>query len=118
MLLPPNELSIVEAYICGDVNIDGSMEAASKLSEDIEDGLFTARGPRLVGLVLVFPETQMMISPQSGSRRARKLGPRHTPVRDAAAIHYHYDVGNSFYKLWLDRRWFTRARTSALPGFT
>jgi cyclopropane-fatty-acyl-phospholipid synthase len=25
-------------------------------------------------------------------------------VRDAAAIHYHYDVGNSFYKLWLDKR--------------
>jgi cyclopropane-fatty-acyl-phospholipid synthase len=25
-------------------------------------------------------------------------------VRDAAAIHYHYDVGNNFYKLWLDER--------------
>jgi cyclopropane-fatty-acyl-phospholipid synthase len=25
-------------------------------------------------------------------------------VRDAAAINFHYDVGNSFYKLWLDRR--------------
>jgi cyclopropane-fatty-acyl-phospholipid synthase len=36
--------------------------------------------------------------------QARKLGPRHTPVRDAAAIHYHYDVGNEFYKLWLDKR--------------
>jgi cyclopropane-fatty-acyl-phospholipid synthase len=35
---------------------------------------------------------------------ARNLGPRHTPVRDAAAIQFHYDVGNSFYKLWLDRR--------------
>src|SRR5947207_10558886 len=30
--------------------------------------------------------------------------PRPTPVRDAAAISFHYDVGNSFYKLWLDRR--------------
>jgi len=25
-------------------------------------------------------------------------------VRDAAAIQFHYDVGNDFYKLWLDRR--------------
>jgi cyclopropane-fatty-acyl-phospholipid synthase len=25
-------------------------------------------------------------------------------VRDAAAIQFHYDVGNSFYKLWLDKR--------------
>jgi cyclopropane-fatty-acyl-phospholipid synthase len=36
--------------------------------------------------------------------QAKKLGPRHTPVRDAAAIHFHYDVGNAFYKLFLDRR--------------
>jgi cyclopropane-fatty-acyl-phospholipid synthase len=25
-------------------------------------------------------------------------------VRDAAAVRFHYDVGNNFYKLWLDRR--------------
>ncbi len=25
-------------------------------------------------------------------------------MRDAAAIQFHYDVGNSFYQLWLDRR--------------
>src|SRR5438094_586265 len=35
---------------------------------------------------------------------AKNLGPRHTPVRDAAAVRFHYDVGNNFYKLWLDRR--------------
>ena len=35
---------------------------------------------------------------------ARKLGPRHTPVRDAAAVRFHYDVGNSFYQMWLDKR--------------
>ena len=28
MLLPPNELSLVEAFISGDVDIEGSMEAA------------------------------------------------------------------------------------------
>src|SRR3954471_13985344 len=35
MLLPPNELSIVESYLAGDVDIDGSMEAASNLAEAI-----------------------------------------------------------------------------------
>ncbi len=29
-------------------------------------------------------------------------GKAHEPERDQAAIHYHYDVGNDFYKLWLD----------------
>jgi cyclopropane-fatty-acyl-phospholipid synthase len=106
MLLPPNELSIVEAYIGGDVDIEGSMEAGSNLSEAIGGRL---RSPlavaRLVGLVLGLPgEAEDDLAEVRFPEQARKLGPRHTPVRDAAAIHYHYDVGNNFYKLWLDRR--------------
>jgi cyclopropane-fatty-acyl-phospholipid synthase len=106
MLLPPNELSIVESYIAGDVDIDGSMEAASKLSEAI-GGRF--RSPlavaRLVRMVLRLPgQADDDLATIGFPEQARKLGPRHTPVRDAAAIHYHYDVGNDFYKLWLDER--------------
>jgi cyclopropane-fatty-acyl-phospholipid synthase len=106
MLLPPNELSIVESYISGDVEIEGSMEAASDLAEMIGDRL---RSPlavaRLVGLVLRLPGTaDDNLANARFPERAKKLGPRHTPVRDAAAINFHYDVGNSFYKLWLDRR--------------
>ncbi len=106
MLLPPNELSIVESYIAGDVDIDGSMEAASNLSEAIGGRL---RSPvavaRLVRLVIGLPgQEEDNLADIKFPEQARKLGPRHTPVRDAAAIHYHYDVGNNFYKLWLDRR--------------
>ena len=39
MLLPPNELSIVESYLSGDVDIEGSMEAASNLTDMIGDRL-------------------------------------------------------------------------------
>ena len=106
MLLPPNELSIVESYISGDVEIEGSMEAGSNLGEMIGDRL---RSPlaiaRLVGLVLRLPGTaDDDLANARFPERAKKLGPRHTPVRDAAAINFHYDVGNAFYKLWLDRR--------------
>lgn len=106
MLLPPNELSIVESYISGDTEIEGSMEAASNLGETIGDRL---RSPlavaRLVGLVLRLPGTaDDDLADARFPERARKLGPRHTPVRDAAAIHFHYDIGNNFYKLWLGRR--------------
>jgi cyclopropane-fatty-acyl-phospholipid synthase len=106
MLLPPNELSIVEAYIGGDVDIDGSMEAASNLSEAIGERLRTPLAvARLVGLVLGLPgDADDDLAAIRFPEQARKLGPRHTPVRDAAAIHYHYDVGNSFYELWLDQR--------------
>jgi cyclopropane-fatty-acyl-phospholipid synthase len=106
MLLPPNELSIVESYIAGDVDIDGDMEAASGLGEAIGGRL---RSPiaiaKLVRLVLGLPgQAEDDLADTRFPEQARKLGPRHTPVRDAAAIQFHYDVGNSFYKLWLDRR--------------
>lgn len=106
MLLPPNELSIVESYIAGDVDIDGSMEAASNLSEAIGGRLHSPIAvARLVRLVVGLPgQAEDDLADIKFPDRARKLGQRHTPVRDAAAIHYHYDVGNSFYKLWLDKR--------------
>src|ERR1700741_3932912 len=106
MLLPPNELSLVESYLSGDVEIEGSMEAASNLAEMVGDRI---RSPlkvaRLVAMVLRLPgKADDDLADARFPERARKLGPRHTPVRDAAAIHFHYDVGNNFYKLWLDKR--------------
>lgn len=106
MLLPPNELSIVETYIAGDVDIDGSMEAASGLAEAIGERL---RSPiaiaKLIRLVVGLPgQAEDDLADMRFPEHARKLGQRHTPVRDAAAIQFHYDVGNDFYKLWLDRR--------------
>ena len=106
MLLPPSELSIAESYLSGDVEIEGSMEAASNLSEAIGDRL---RSPvavaRLIGLVLRLPgKADDDLADARFPERAKNLGPRHTPVRDAAAVRFHYDVGNNFYKLWLDRR--------------
>jgi cyclopropane-fatty-acyl-phospholipid synthase len=106
MLLPPTELSIVESYISGDTDIEGSMEAGSNLGEMIGDRL---RSPvaiaRLISLVVRLPGTaDDDLANVRFPERARKLGPRHAPVRDEAAIHFHYDVGNDFYKLWLDRR--------------
>jgi cyclopropane-fatty-acyl-phospholipid synthase len=106
MLLPPNEMSIVESYIAGDIDIDGSMEAASMLSWAIGDRLRSALAiARLVRMVVGLPgQADDDLATIRFPEQARKLGPRHTPVRDEAAIHYHYDVGNNFYRLWLDRR--------------
>src|SRR3954470_3185383 len=106
MLLPPNELSIVESYLSGDVEIEGSMEAASNLADMIGNRLHSPlKVARLIGLVLQLPgKADDDLADARFPERARNLGPRHTPVRDAAAIHFHYDVGNKFYKLWLDKR--------------
>ena len=106
MLFPPSELSIAEAYLGGDVDIDGSMEAASRIPEAIGSRL---RSPgaiaRLVRMVVGLPgQVADDLEAARFPETARKLGQRHTPVRDAAAIQFHYDLGNDFYKLWLDER--------------
>src|SRR5947199_2002646 len=79
MLLPPNELSIVESYISGDVDIDGSMEAASGLAEMIGGRL---RSPvaiaKLVKLVMGLPgQAEDDLADTRFPEHARKLGPRH-----------------------------------------
>ncbi|HEV7838052.1 MAG TPA: cyclopropane-fatty-acyl-phospholipid synthase family protein [Gemmatimonadaceae bacterium] len=106
MLFPPSELSIAEAYLGGDVDIDGSMEAASKIPEAIGSRL---RSPgaiaRLIRLVIGLPgQVADDLEAARFPEAARKLGQQHTAVRDAAAIQFHYDLGNDFYKLWLDER--------------
>jgi cyclopropane-fatty-acyl-phospholipid synthase len=40
----------------------------------------------------------------SPMQRIASAWSRHTPSQDKQAIGYHYDVGNDFYRLWLDRR--------------
>ena len=106
MLLPPSELALVESYISGDIDIDGSMEAAACLQNIIQSRLHSpAAIAHLINLVLKLPgKAEDDLADARFPERARKLGPRHTPVRDAAAVRFHYDVGNDFYQLWLDKR--------------
>ena len=37
-------------------------------------------------------------------RAAALVGTAHSPERDLHAVRFHYDVSNTFYSLWLDRR--------------
>ena len=107
MLLPPSELTIIEAAISGDIEIEGDMESAMWLGDGINDRL---RSPKnLVALVrhlraLPREEPSVDVRKHRAAHSVEKEGSQHEPERDRAAIRYHYDVGNDFYKLWLDRR--------------
>jgi cyclopropane-fatty-acyl-phospholipid synthase len=107
MLLPPSELSIVEAYLSGDVDIDGSLEAAVSLSDAISARMRSPRAlAQLLRHLLALPSRER--APEVRAASAKHVVPQagrpHDPSRDKAAIQYHYDVGNDFYSLWLDRR--------------
>jgi cyclopropane-fatty-acyl-phospholipid synthase len=108
--VPPSEMALVEAYLHDDLDVEGELEAAATLSDDVAAAL---RSPvavaRLARTLLALPRTDGRDAADEAPDGRR--GPahfrgarRHTKRRDAAAVRYHYDVGNDFYALWLDRR--------------
>ncbi len=107
MLLPPSELTIIEAAISGDVEIDGDMEAAMWIGDGINERL---KSPRtLLALfrhlrALPREDADYAVREFRAAHTVERVGSRHVPERDRAAIRYHYDVGNDFYALWLDRQ--------------
>ncbi len=104
MLWPPAEVRVAEAFVSGAYDIDGDLEAATALAPALRDRLCRPRTlARLLAHVLALPTpSAARIGARLGrlAHRAR----RHSLARDGAAVRSHYDVGNDFYALWLDRR--------------
>ncbi len=97
-----SDLSIGEAYMYGDFDIEGDFESAFALEEYFN-------GLRLSATDRLFCARQLMRLPSEdrppAKRRPADLkGPVHSPARDRETVRYHYDVSNDFYALWLDRR--------------
>lgn len=106
MFLPPSELALAEAYVRGDFDIEGNMESATALGDTVTDRLHSpATLARLTTHLLALPRhTDHADGELRHTTGLEKIGDQHRPERDAAAIRFHYDVGNDFYKLWLDKR--------------
>lgn len=102
MLFPPNELSIVEAYISGDLDVEGSLEAAVSLGDEIARRIRDGRTiARLARKILKLPvDDDPHLAKSRFERVAGALSPRRRG--DAQAIEFHYGVSNEFYALWLD----------------
>jgi cyclopropane-fatty-acyl-phospholipid synthase len=100
----PVELSLAEAYLRRDFDIEGDLIAAFALSTAAREALRSPRSllraarlwrdlPRDAGEGALAVHEPVHLT---GGIRARE--------RDQAAIQYHYDVGNEFYELFLDPR--------------
>jgi cyclopropane-fatty-acyl-phospholipid synthase len=104
MLLPPSELSIVESFISGDIDVDGNLESAMGLGDAVGNRIQSLGGiARLIPRVLALPRDDDKV-PLSESRYARSLRLLTPAGRKSTKpeIQFHYDVGNDFYELWLD----------------
>jgi cyclopropane-fatty-acyl-phospholipid synthase len=107
MLLPPSELSIIEAYLSGDVDIEGRVEDAATLGDAINRRVRSAgRMASIVRHVLALPKTDTVeaVRAARAEHSVERAGGQHEKERDRAAVRYHYDIGNDFYALWLDQR--------------
>jgi cyclopropane-fatty-acyl-phospholipid synthase len=105
MFWPPGEISLSEAYIYDDFDIEGEIEAVFPLADDLltRHRSFTER-LRQARRVLSLPADGRDGRPRAGRRAARLQGSRHSKTRDRRAVTYHYDVPGEFYALWLDER--------------
>jgi cyclopropane-fatty-acyl-phospholipid synthase len=106
MLVPPTEMSIVDAYLFGDVDVEGDMESAATLGDLVASRLTRAGTvARLALRVLTLPSGALRETSDAPERRWRgRLRRDHSPDRDRRAVRFHYDLGNDFFALWLDRR--------------
>jgi cyclopropane-fatty-acyl-phospholipid synthase len=103
MFFAPTELTLGEAYIFDDLDIEGDIEAAFKLA----DYLLTRGIPGLrqsLHLGSALRDLPLRQPRRTEPRRATLLGSPHSKDRDRQAIRFHYDLPPEFFALWLDSR--------------
>jgi cyclopropane-fatty-acyl-phospholipid synthase len=96
----PSELSLGEAYIFDELDVEGDLQAAFEVGDYlIAKGQQSPSSAPLLAKLLSFPE------PKTAHDAAATLhGAVHSRERDRQAVRYHYDLPSEFYRLWLDKR--------------
>ena len=103
MLLPPTDLAIGEAFVHGDFDIEGDIFEAAALPDRLGQLRIGIRElARMAARLAALHDTA--VDHRAGRAPALLVGELHSAERDVAAIRYHYDVGNDFYRQWLDER--------------
>ncbi len=101
MFLPPNDLTLGEAYIFDDFDIEGDVRAVFPVAQRLFDrGWGRAQQMRFGARLLSLPKGQ----PHPNQTAAHLRGSHHSKSRDQQAISYHYDRSNDFYQFFLDKR--------------
>jgi cyclopropane-fatty-acyl-phospholipid synthase len=85
LLLSGNFAALGDAYVAGEIGVDGPIDDVMQVGITLAErvGRSTALG-RLGRIASLVPR-------------------RHSRRQDRADVGYHYDVGNDFYRLWLDQ---------------
>lgn len=99
LLIPPDDLTAGEAYVYDDVDIEGDIFSLLDFGfEFVEGGMSKSTALSLFRLARKLPRQ----SRRRNADRPKKQGRLHSIRRDRQDIRYHYDVGNAFYRQFLD----------------
>jgi len=98
LILRRDLVKLAEAFIAGHIDVTGDMEALFKL----EPYLKTLKPTLKVRLQLLFDALRLPSLTQHVDSHHVKAG-KNQQKNSRKAIAHHYDVGNDFYRLWLDR---------------
>jgi cyclopropane-fatty-acyl-phospholipid synthase len=101
LLRAPGELGLGRAYVDGLADVD-DLDAALLIVDTFEPPPLTmGQHARLVlGLIRA---CGLVALPRPSQTELRLRGERHTVARDRRAVRHHYDVGNEYFALFLDR---------------
>lgn len=102
MLLPPGELTLGEAYLGGDFDVEGGMATLLAQVEHLRN-LTLGQWLSILRRTWTLPKSRPPRRYQEGRRRMQLSGQEHSRERDRQAVTYHYDTGNGFYALFLGR---------------
>ncbi|HEV7172655.1 cyclopropane-fatty-acyl-phospholipid synthase family protein [Pedococcus sp.] len=107
LLRHPGELGAAQAYVTGEVDVDGSLEEALTHVWEVarERGLAGIRPTpgALATLLRIAVRHGALGRPLAPpASQAVVKGRLHSLARDREAIHHHYDLSNDFYELILD----------------
>jgi cyclopropane-fatty-acyl-phospholipid synthase len=80
-LAAPSFAALGDAYVAGRLDVEGGLLEALPIAERLVEAGGSGTAHRMAGAFA-----------------------RHTARTDRKAVSYHYDVGNEFYRLWLDER--------------
>ena len=103
-VLRRDPLSLAESYFRGELDIEGDFFAALALKDHLE-ALHLSAAQQLHALWTALKLNAMnagkrgVVSPSTRGNVVKA----HSKAENRAAIHFHYDLSNEFYALWLDR---------------
>ena len=101
MLTAPGELGLGRAYVAGEIDLEGDLDAVLALGDQRPGFKLGAGDLALASRAILSTGSVRPLRLSPPPEEARLHGRRHSRERDAAAISHHYDISNDFYRLVL-----------------